>query len=449
MRQFYTKMGAAFSAVLGVTIAHAALPAPAEVNRPQVTQASGQEDQAELNKRLRNQRVRLSADGTLAGRVSGPSASGIAPLSKFAITLVQAGQTRARATTDADGNFEMPSVRPGIYSMIGAGPNGFVCYGVEVVPAAATISVLSDRSPDKAVPIALGEVRQNVIEIDTLAVPPRDYAAMSELIRGHLPPGLAKLDATGIRAKESADRSDIALTDEGLKHQSENTSLRHHQVQVVDGTVIGRMRRVRTTTGRPQKIHRLSVFLIRDGKVVGQSLVAESGFFSLKNVSLGMHSVVAVGAEGLAAFSTEMVDGAGAVAGIPGELKLGLVSAVEGENMGDTLVTTDPKSTGRAGQVGVNPDAGPEMIVDDGTGSTDAIVDGGYGCDTGGGAPCMADAGGGGSCGSECGGGSCGGGGGGCGGGGGYGGLLAAGLGAGLIYALATKNKNKNCCSPK
>ena len=276
-RQIFTTIFTGCSAIWGMSVAFAQVPAPAG-NDPRMVQAGALEDQAELNKRLRNQRVRLTADGTLTGRVSSVAGAGVTPLGNFAMTLVQFGEVRGRATSDADGNFRMKSIRPGIYSMIGASASGYLCYGVEVVAADAIIGVLSERAPDKAVPVAFQEVR-NDVEIDTLTVPPRDFPAVGELIRGYLPPGLTDLDVNRARVM-SAERRDIQLPEEGLKLQPENAALRYHQVQVVDGAVTGRMRRIHPTTGRPQRIRRLNVFLVRDGRVVSQAPVAESGFFT-------------------------------------------------------------------------------------------------------------------------------------------------------------------------
>ena len=70
-----------------------------------------------------------------------------------------------------------------------------------------------------------------------------------------------------------------------------------------NGRLVGRVRRLHPQSGRPIHINRTSVFMIRDDRVVGDAVIDELGMFVFDQLSPGVFSLAAVGAEGFAAFS--------------------------------------------------------------------------------------------------------------------------------------------------
>ena len=332
-------------------------PTPAEAGPSHKTAAES------LNRQLRTERVRLSGEGTLAGHMStltGANATG--PTAKLTVVLLQGGRVISRAEADADGNFLLSNVNPGVYTLLGAGPSGYLCLGLEAISATNRATVLSDRPPVKVWNVGSQEVR-SLVEIDGLAVPPSDFGALGDLIRAQIPPGLVEKEL--LRQKNPKDlkprtpREYEPAPDSADEGPADNVALRQHQVRVTtDGQVVGRMRRIHPQSGLPAKVRRMSVFLIQDNRIVSQAPVSETGQFTLKNVTPGFHSFVSAGVDGLAAFGVQVADSS-SVADIPAELEIGYVSLEEGNGFGTATGSTDPASTATAAQTATNPSAGP------------------------------------------------------------------------------------------
>ena len=316
-----------------------------------------------LNRRLRSERVRLTAEGTLTGRLSLSGEMAVSPASQMSVALIQYGQTRARAEVDAEGNFTLKNVRAGVYTLLGAGTGGYLCLGLEAIAATDRVPVLSERPAQAVRTITFQEIRAE-IEIDGLAVPPRDFKMLAELVRAQIPTAMLERASTqaDTRKERAAPHVRAPLSEKDSADAAEtadNVALRRHQVSLnPDGSLNGRMRRIHPQTGRPVAIRRLSVFLIQGDRIVAQSPVTEAGQFVFKNVTPGFHSFVAAGVDGLAAFGIQAAD-SGSVAGLPAEWELGYVSLAEGSSFGGAAPSTDPASTTAAAQTALNPANGP------------------------------------------------------------------------------------------
>lgn len=365
----------------------------------------------------RNFRVRLNSAGQLIGQMNVAAADAINGLPNLKVAVVQDGAIRAQATTNETGRFSISGLVPGVYTLVGSGAGGYVTYGLQVMPAVA--GAAAAEGADDAIQDVVYQEVESAVEIDSLAVPPSDFGAVATLMRGYIPSELLSGNAPATSDSDSALGADNSVDD--APKSSDIAS--KYAVTIRDGVVYGRMRRIHPRTGERLRIRRLNVFLVQNGDVVSQATVSDTGAFAFPNVEPGLHSFVAVGAEGMSAFAVNAIDRTVASADVADELFMPvLFQAGGGEDLsgtlgqpGDIAQQAQPLGVngGQQGGPGVGPPPGP--------------LAGGPGGPGGGGF-------GGGGAGGGFGGGGAGGG---LGGGGGLG-LLAAGLGAAALgVALA------------
>lgn len=265
--------------------------------------------------RLRNHRVRLSADGFLPGRIHlvDSETGALRALRDIKVLFIQDGQVKSTATPGESGTFQADGLQPGIYSLAAIGPEGYVAYGLEILPPAPAGPPAAPAEETASIdgfvatqPVYFQEVG-SVLAIESLAIPRRDFDAVIQLARSYIPadilnaPSPSELPASAQPGEQS---DEPPPTDEAPAA----TSLRNHAVVIgADGTLSGRTRRVHPQTGRPTRLRRLNVFLVQDNQVVAQSPVSENGTFTFSSVTPGTYSFVASGLEGFSAFSVQAV----------------------------------------------------------------------------------------------------------------------------------------------
>ena len=146
--------------------------------------------------RLRSHRIRLSADGFLPGRINLVDAEtgAIRVLKDIKVMFIQNGQVVSTAVPGEGGMFQADGLQPGVYSLAAIGPEGYVAYGLEVLPPAnpgpaAPVQPGEAASIDgvvDTVPVLFQEVG-SVLAIDSLAIPRRDFDAVIRLARSYIP----------------------------------------------------------------------------------------------------------------------------------------------------------------------------------------------------------------------------------------------------------------------
>ena len=240
----------------------------------------------------------------------------LTPVKDMRLYFVRSGEVVQRVEAMADGKFIARRLPPAVYSLIGAGPDGFIAYSMQVLPP------LSEDNNDTNG--ALGGARHRPeqppqLAIDAIAVPPSNFGAIRKLIRAHVPSGaeVAKREEAATDAIPAEARSvDDPVAD--MKDYVPATSIRSHQIRLQpDGRLLGRVRRQRTQTGRPLAVRQVQVFLVQDDIVMARTSINESGVFAFDDVPAGVYSLVVVPREGsstadkfhqgFAAFSIEVV----------------------------------------------------------------------------------------------------------------------------------------------
>ncbi|MGE0378385.1 MAG: hypothetical protein AB7I48_12775 [Planctomycetaceae bacterium] len=298
----------------------------------------------ELEKQLRSYRVRLRADGRLPGRINvvDPETGLVSAARDMKIALLQNGRVVTEFQPGIDGVFEAEGVAPGVYSLVGHGEEGYIAYGLEVMPAEFNVD---NRREGDVQPVAFQEIAAE-LQIDSLAIPPTDGPSVLSLASEHLPEEIvaaAKEIAANAAASDAAPQPPAAGPDvsgradldpaevDPAEEASPAASLRQNEIRLdANGSLTGRVRSLNPQTGQPVRIRRLNVFLVRDNQIVAQAPVSPLGVFTFPDLSEGLYSFVAAGTEGFTAFSIRTVADAVAGPGTPNELVVPVAFAQPG-----------------------------------------------------------------------------------------------------------------------
>jgi len=254
------------------------------------------QDEAPLRRTIRSHWVRPNADGDVSGRISALELKSSIPLDQLQVSLVKDGNKLYTGQTDSEGMFTFSDVAPDIYTLIAAGKNGFMAYGIEVVPRPDNGALELDFGQHEAAKKAyytklglpVGAVVQDDLQIDAAAVPPT-FNTMQRLTQSFLPEaGLFSADVKSIgNAEELAGGFQYALSE--------------------DGSFKGKLQPIGTVDGGAQSLLGMNIFLIQDDNQIGRVPVEENGNFELKDVEPGVYAIVAAGKDGFAALSMELV----------------------------------------------------------------------------------------------------------------------------------------------
>jgi hypothetical protein len=288
-----------------------------------------------LERQLRPYQVRLNPAGELEGRVNvvNPATGEVSTAQAMTITFLQRGTIVAQRSPGIDGTFQV-ALPPGVYSVVGSGPDGYIAYAMHVLPAELTVE---NEAAGQTQPVAFQEVL-STLSIDTVAVPVTDLPMVVNLARNNIPPELLSPTPSGEALSQGLP---ISPEESAEFNQQPDVALEGHQVQIrEDGRLVGRMHRI-NQNGEPVRIRRLNVFLVRDNQVIAQAPVNELGRFEFFDVAEGVYSFVAAGMDGLAAFTMQALSGPN-LAGVPDEMDLSFVTA-DGES--NAAATTDTEST--------------------------------------------------------------------------------------------------------
>ncbi|MDA8563742.1 carboxypeptidase-like regulatory domain-containing protein [Mariniblastus sp.] len=258
------------------------------------------QDGAPLRRTIRSHWVRPNEDGNVEGRISALEMNSTIPLEQLDITLVKNGEKLYTETTDSEGKFSFSDVTPDIYTLIASGKNGFMAYGIEVVPrpegGILDLDFGKRDAAEKAfyakLGLPAGAAIQDDLQIDAAAIPPT-FNTMQRLTQTFLQSaGVFAADVKAIgNAEEVSGGFQYALSD--------------------DGSFKGKLQPIGTKDGEAQNLSDMNIFLIQDDKEIGRVPVEENGNFELKDVEPGVYAIVAAGKDGFAALSMELVGSKG------------------------------------------------------------------------------------------------------------------------------------------
>ena len=113
--------------------------------------------------------VAMNAPGQVAGRVLHPNAEGgpiDEPAEGYTVSFIQNGEVIGQTTTDANGNYTVSGLSPGLYNVTITHGNGVTAYTVQVLPATEAGPEVPDELIVRAGPFA---------EVPPIQVPPVYY----------------------------------------------------------------------------------------------------------------------------------------------------------------------------------------------------------------------------------------------------------------------------------
>src|SRR5690606_12646525 len=121
-----------------------------------------------LERQLRPYQVRLNPAGEIEGRVNivNPASGGVSTAQAMTITFLQRGRVVAQRNPGIEGSFQV-ALSPGVYSVVGSGPDGYFAYAMHVLPSELTVD---NGAAGEMQPVAFQEVLSE-LAIDTVAVP--------------------------------------------------------------------------------------------------------------------------------------------------------------------------------------------------------------------------------------------------------------------------------------
>ena len=266
------------------------------------------EDDDKLDQTLRSHWIQINKEGNLDGRISAidPSRVVAIPIERLDISLVKKGAKVSTAVTDDEGKFVLEDVEPGVYTLIAAGQNGFLAYGIHVLPQLDEFDILdldARANPDEAkrkfmaahFNIPDNAIIEDELQIDAAAVPP-EFTTLHQITQTYVQ----------VDSNQLAD----AQAGNDLKAIDEATEIRggFQFPLTFDGTFTGRVQPIATEEGRLTKLSDVNLFLIQDDLEVARAPIDENGRFSISNVKPGVYSLIAAGRDGFAAFSLELTE---------------------------------------------------------------------------------------------------------------------------------------------
>ncbi len=322
------------------------------------------------------------------------------PAADLSVMLAHHGSIVGSTTTDASGRFSFTGLPEGVVAIWAEGENSLVLFSFVLFGKNSAI-------PENA-GLAAAQVE---LDMDSALASGADVMTVKELISPFM----------SMQDKRFAN--EVAADDQEFSFGSgdPSTTLRHRRVRLQnDGSLKGEFNILDERTGRHREVLDMTVHFVRNGVRVASSEVSNDGSFIATGLTPGVHSVVAVGQDGVLVCAVDLVgmnyednqaEGAGA-----GEFKpVSTVAAFLG-------FSGSPVGPGNLGAFAGASGGGPGQIAANAVPPVSAPNAMGGGTSGGGG--------------------GFGGGGGGFGGGGGLGALLAGGIGGAIGYLLGDNNND-------
>jgi hypothetical protein len=218
-----------------------------------------------------SQWVRLSDQGTVAGRVVVPRGDEISAVRSARVVLIDQNGKLSGSVTESDntGRFVLENVSPGVYTLMVEGEDTFACCAMHVV--------------NSNVPI------NSKFEIAAAALTPK-------VVR-----------QAALRYLPAESRTEVSFDPQGNPLASER-ALVGEVVRVVqhNGGLKGRL--TKAGFGDTLGLANANVLIFRDGVEVSRTTADEDGNFSVANLGAGSYSVLASSPEGFGVMGVELVD---------------------------------------------------------------------------------------------------------------------------------------------
>ncbi len=228
----------------------------------------------------RTEDVVLDASGSFSGHlfVAGTE-SGSASAAGCIVKVLAGGEVVAVTKTDADGNFSVTGLKPGVAGLLAYTNKSLLMVGMRLIAENA------EHTPvNPAINAAL-----------TLSP---DYQLTKQLI-------LAQMGVRDLRFSSEVSAYDDSFP---LGSGPPATAMSGYTVQLKkDGSLHGEINLLDERTGRYREVMDVTVHFLRDGKIVTFANVEPDGSFVATGLNPGLHTVVGSGRDGICALTVNIL----------------------------------------------------------------------------------------------------------------------------------------------
>ncbi len=282
-------------------------------NRPQVPQQSVEvnEERAgwqaagiglsrgRLSDKLRANWVMVDANGLLRGTVLSFDGTAVVDVT---VRLLRDGQVVNSTRVNQQGQFSFNNVQQGTYGLVGFGDKNFFAFGFDAI-----------RNSDNPKAVAPESI--------TVMATPNDTTINTDCI-SYFGPDVRYRVYGRFTSREGTDDPAALYGTSGISlHYPEGvpaTSIQSHAVTALsDGRLIGRVHQIDSLNGRPVDVRNTRIMLLQNDDVYAATSSDNFGVFEFSKIKPGFYSLVAAGADGLAAIGVEVVESR-AADGLPG-----------------------------------------------------------------------------------------------------------------------------------
>jgi uncharacterized membrane protein YgcG len=228
-----------------------------------------------------NQWVQPGPDRVLTGRIVVPSEIGSTVAVQGAeVVMVRCSNgesLQAEAKTNANGEFLIQGVQPGIYSL--------TAHADQVLAVCAVHALDSDLVAERDFPSTIHVVASD-IDFDTLQTAVLRYMPTASQCVDVVSINTVNLDVIAPRTH----RQDALY------------------IQQSRGGVTGQLFKAGMLGEGLAKVNLTNVFILKDGIEIARALTNDAGEFSIPSIAAGRYSLMAIGQDGLAVVGFELID---------------------------------------------------------------------------------------------------------------------------------------------
>ncbi len=233
--------------------------------------------------------VILDEDGGFKGRLSSlQNKDGEAvPAANLNVTLAQHGVVIGSTTSDAAGQFSFTGLPEGVVAIWAEGEDSLSLFSI--------VLFAQDTAIEENAALVAAQVE---FDVDSAVAFGADIATVKELM------------SPSLQNEDKRFATEVAVKDQEFDFGAGevSTTVQRHRVRLQnDGSLKGEANIIDERTGRVRETLDLTVHFVKDGVNVASSEVANDGSFIATGLSPGVHSIVAVGQDGIMVTAVDLV----------------------------------------------------------------------------------------------------------------------------------------------
>lgn len=233
--------------------------------------------------------VILDENGGFKGRLSSlQNNDGEAvPAANLNVTLAQYGVVIDSTKTDAAGQFSFTGLPAGVVAIWAEGEDSLLLFSV--------VLFAKDTAIEENTALVASQVE---LDVDSVVAFGADIATIKELM------------SSSLQNEDKRFTKEVAVNDQEFNFGAGEVSatVQRHRVRVQDdGSLKGEVNIIDERTGRIRETLDMTLHFVKDGVKVASSEVANDGSFIATGLSLGVHSIVAVGKDGIMVCAVDLV----------------------------------------------------------------------------------------------------------------------------------------------